>query len=144
MKSCSLIEFILTIFKIVFKFILDWATTNQKWLIWLICLCPLLHPFSLPPWLSLPALLLKPTPHWPKVTVDNVAEWSKALASGASPQGRGFESHCCHTFLLSKVNIYILINNSQNSAVSTTLHYQLIQFQFHYFFKIFQIEEMLI
>ena len=28
-----------------------------------------------------------------------MAEWSKALALGASPQGRGFEPHFCH-FLL--------------------------------------------
>ena len=27
---------------------------------------------------------------------DSLAEWSKALASGASPKGRGFESHRCH------------------------------------------------
>ena len=26
---------------------------------------------------------------------DSLAEWSKALASGASPKGRGFESHRC-------------------------------------------------
>ena len=26
---------------------------------------------------------------------DSLAEWSKALASGASPQGRGFEPHSC-------------------------------------------------
>ena len=26
-----------------------------------------------------------------------MAEWSKALASGASPQGRGFEPHSCHS-----------------------------------------------
>ena len=25
-----------------------------------------------------------------------MAEWSKALALGASPQGRGFEPHFCH------------------------------------------------
>ena len=31
---------------------------------------------------------------------DSLAEWSKALASGASPQGRGFEPHSCHHFLL--------------------------------------------
>ena len=30
---------------------------------------------------------------WPK---DSLAEWSKALAQGASPQGRGFEPHSCH------------------------------------------------
>ena len=27
---------------------------------------------------------------------NSLAEWSKALASGASPQGRGFEPHSCH------------------------------------------------
>ena len=27
---------------------------------------------------------------------DSLAEWSKALASGASPKGRGFEPHSCH------------------------------------------------
>ena len=27
---------------------------------------------------------------------DSLAEWSKALAQGASPQGRGFETHSCH------------------------------------------------
>ena len=26
---------------------------------------------------------------------DSLAEWSKALAQGASPQGRGFEAHSC-------------------------------------------------
>ena len=31
-----------------------------------------------------------------KVDDDSLAEWSKALASGASPQGRGFEPHCRH------------------------------------------------
>ena len=29
-------------------------------------------------------------------TQDSLAEWSKALAQGASPQGRGFEPHSCH------------------------------------------------
>ena len=27
---------------------------------------------------------------------DSLAEWSKALAPGASPKGRGFEPHSCH------------------------------------------------
>ena len=27
---------------------------------------------------------------------DSLAEWSKTLASGASPSGRGFEPHSCH------------------------------------------------
>ena len=29
---------------------------------------------------------------------DSLAEWSKALASGASPQGREFEPHSCHFY----------------------------------------------
>ena len=29
-------------------------------------------------------------------TQDSLAEWSKALAQGASPQGRGFKPHSCH------------------------------------------------
>ena len=29
--------------------------------------------------------------------IDSLAEWSKALASGASPQGRGLEPHSCHS-----------------------------------------------
>ena len=35
---------------------------------------------------------------WPKQRhwADNLAERSKALASGASPKGRGFKSHSCH------------------------------------------------
>ena len=31
-------------------------------------------------------------------TGDSLAEWSKALALGASPQGHGFEPHSCHSF----------------------------------------------
>ena len=30
------------------------------------------------------------------VCYDSLAEWSKVLASGASPKGRGFEPHSCH------------------------------------------------
>ena len=30
------------------------------------------------------------------INQDSLAEWSKALAQGASPQGRGFEPHSCH------------------------------------------------
>ena len=32
----------------------------------------------------------------PEHCQDSLAEWSKALASGASPQGRGLEPHSCH------------------------------------------------
>ena len=40
---------------------------------------------------------------------DSLAEWSKALASGASPKGRGFESHSCHTFLFPTLLIFFNI-----------------------------------
>ena len=42
---------------------------------------------------------------WLNVTVDNVAEWSKAPASGAGPKGRGFESHSCHSFSVASAKI---------------------------------------
>ena len=38
----------------------------------------------------------------------SVAEWSKALALGASPKGRGFEPHHYHTFCTFKLVIKIL------------------------------------
>ena len=34
--------------------------------------------------------------HLDIICMDSLAEWSKALAPGASPQGRGFEPHSCH------------------------------------------------
>ena len=34
-----------------------------------------------------------------RVWQDSLAEWSKALAQGASPQERGFEPHSCHLAL---------------------------------------------
>ena len=34
---------------------------------------------------------------------DSLAEWSKAPALGAGPQGRGFESHSCHIIAPSRV-----------------------------------------
>ena len=37
-----------------------------------------------------------------------MAEWSKALALGASPKGRGFEPHHYHTFCTFKLVIKIL------------------------------------
>ena len=44
------------------------------------------------------------------VEQDNLAEWSKALASGASPQGRGFERSSCG-----------LLTKSQMSALMPVL-----------------------
>ena len=33
-----------------------------------------------------------------RISSDSLAEWSKALAQDASPQGRGLEPHSCHAF----------------------------------------------
>ena len=43
----------------------------------------------------------------PMLCIDSLAEWSKALAPGASPQGRGFEPHSCHFIqpLLSNIDL---------------------------------------
>jgi hypothetical protein len=54
------------------------------------------------PIVSIVSLLCPATPHCVVVArmtahgQDSLAEWSKALAQGASPQGRGFEPHSCH------------------------------------------------
>ena len=39
-----------------------------------------------------------------RTSQDSLAEWSKALAKGASPQGRGFEPHSCHLVLPATAN----------------------------------------
>jgi hypothetical protein len=41
---------------------------------------------------------LKEAIYCKSLTKGEVAEWSKALALGASPKGRGFEPHLHHTF----------------------------------------------
>ena len=40
---------------------------------------------------------------------DSLAEWSKALAPGASPQGRGFEPHSCHSLAFNQIAGCIII-----------------------------------
>ena len=49
---------------------------------------------------SLPTVraALPPRTQTHALACDSLAAWSKALASGASPQGRGFEPHSCHFF----------------------------------------------
>ena len=65
-----------------------------------------------------------------------MAEWSKALALGASPKGRGFEPHSYHYFLLHSYSQFftVFVNhtdsdlrgvamktmNSQNLKLKTT------------------------
>lgn len=39
---------------------------------------------------------------------DNLAEWSKALDLGSSPQGREFKSHSCHCTFIAHVTFNLL------------------------------------
>ena len=50
------------------------------------------------------------------MTEDTLAEWSKALASGASPQGRGFEPHRCHDNVLDILRLGLALNENDPSA----------------------------
>ena len=56
-------------------------------------------------------------------TSGSLAEWSKALASGASPKGRGFESHSCHSF--ARVRCRFLITKVPKPPPSIS-HYSLV------------------
>ena len=51
----------------------------------------------------------------PRLGSDSLAEWSKALAQGASPQGRGLEPHSCHAFRChwspSRDNVHDTVND---------------------------------
>ena len=51
---------------------------------------------------------------------DSLAEWSKALAQGASPQGRGFEPHSCHFDNLPWLGCVLCLGGS-NTGCRTTL-----------------------
>ena len=48
-------------------------------------------------------------------TTPNLAEWSKALASGASPQGRGFEPHSCHFLYFSLYDEACIVAQNKES-----------------------------
>ena len=54
-------------------------------------------------------------------TQDSLAEWSKALAQGASPQGRGFEPHSCH-FIGSCSCLVVGKTNSHCSSILSSGH----------------------
>ena len=43
--------------------------------------------------------------YFAKFVRDSVAEWSKALRSGRSPKGRGFEPHRCQILLQQNVGM---------------------------------------
>ena len=60
--------------------------------------------------------------------MDSLAEWSKALAPGASPQGRGFEPHSCHScyahaqlmIVLRQLAHHLYVNNNKDHHFSAT------------------------
>ena len=54
-------------------------------------------------------------------TQDSLAEWSKALAQGASPQGRGFEPHSCH-FISSCSCLVVDKTNRHCSSILSSGH----------------------
>ena len=56
-------------------------------------------------------------------TSGSLAEWSKALASGASPKGRGFESHSCHSFARARCRFLITKGPKPPPSIS---HYRLV------------------
>ena len=53
---------------------------------------------------------------------DSVAEWSKALASGASPQGRGLEPHRCQRSSRFKYNTQPLVQHWLLLRLSVDFH----------------------
>ena len=48
-----------------------------------------------------------------------MAEWSKALRLGRSPQGRGFKPHRCHFAELLTSNEYNLVHRGHNFVEDT-------------------------
>ena len=55
---------------------------------------------------------------------DNVAEWSKALARGASPKGRGFKSHRYQFFPSAPLLLFWTLYFCTRSLLSPTFNYQ--------------------
>ena len=49
--------------------------------------------------------------------VDSLAEWSKALAQGASPHGRGLEPHSCQLHGGGAPQAFLPGNQQRNSSV---------------------------
>ena len=57
---------------------------------------------------------------------DSLAEWSKALAQGTSPQGRGFEPHSCHLSSFAHMWLTLAFANREGyykPAVTTALRF---------------------
>jgi hypothetical protein len=52
---------------------------------------------------------------------DSLAEWSSALASGASPQGRGFEPHSCQITRFFRMKLRERGNMPESQATSVTI-----------------------
>ena len=54
--------------------------------------------------------------------IDSLAEWSKALAPGASPQGRGFEPHSCHFIFPLFYNFDLRLERVGNQRILSGTH----------------------
>jgi hypothetical protein len=54
--------------------------------------------------------------------IDSLAEWSKALAPGASPQGRGFEPHSCHFVCRLFYNFDLRLERVGNQRILSGTH----------------------
>ena len=53
---------------------------------------------------------------------DSLAEWSKALAQGASPQGRGFEHHSCHIATHTQTHAHMHTHTRTQTKTQTYKH----------------------
>ena len=56
-------------------------------------------------------------PCWEYARIDTMAEWSKAVALGAIPKGRGFEPHWCHFQTFEDCFFCRLAKNDANLAM---------------------------
>jgi hypothetical protein len=56
-----------------------------------------------------------------RVSHYSLAEWSKALAQGASPQGRGLEPHSCHSLCNSLDRLNSLSSFNKSSSLNTPI-----------------------
>ena len=55
---------------------------------------------------------------WEYARIDTMAEWSKAVALGAIPKGRGFEPHWCQSLTFEDCFFCLLAKNDANLAMT--------------------------
>ena len=57
-------------------------------------------------------------PCWEYARIDTMAEWSKAVALGAIPKGRGFEPHWCQLLIFKDSFFCLLAENDATLAMT--------------------------